>query len=109
MSESRTFRPGDRVIFTAPKHSAHPGPRAKEIWPEPAGEGYSYVVDKFWIVTETRGAQVAVTTRRGKVHLMDADDPHLHLASWWQRLIYRRRFPQPPHPDVSGPQDGLSA
>ena len=32
---------------------------------------------------------------RGKAHVVDADDPHLHLASWWERLICRRRSPSP--------------
>jgi hypothetical protein len=90
----RSFRPGDCVVFTAAKHSAHPGPRAKEIRPELHGEGYVYVVDKFWVVTETRGPQVLIKTRKGKTRQLDAGDPHLHRASWWERLIYRRRFPR---------------
>ena len=85
---------GDWVIFSAPKHSAHPGPRAKDIRPERSGEGYLYVVDKFWVVSEVRDHQVVLKTRRGKTHVMDADDPHLHLASWWQRLVCRGRFPK---------------
>ena len=91
----RPLHPGDWVIFSAPKHGVHPGPRAKDIRPERSGEGYLYVVDKFWVVSEARGNQVVLKTRRGKAHVVDANDPNLRLASWWERLIGRRRFPKP--------------
>jgi hypothetical protein len=96
MKFKRPFHPGDCVVFSAPKHSTHPGVRAKDIRPELYGDGYFYVVEKFWVVNERRGAQVALVTRRGKVHVVDADDPHLHRASWWERLIHRNRFPKLP-------------
>jgi hypothetical protein len=99
----REFNPGDAVIFCVTKRGTHPGPRAKEIRPERYGDGYLYDIDKFWTVTEKRGQQVTLVTRRGKVHLVDADDPHLHRASWWQRLIYRSRFPKLPE---SNARDG---
>lgn len=92
---SRPLHPGDWVVFSAPKHGAHPGPRAKDIRPERCGEGYLYVVDKFWVVSEARETQVVLKTRRGKVHVVDRDDPHLRLASWWERLVCRQRFPKP--------------
>lgn len=91
---SKTLQPGDRVIFSATKHGPRPTPRAKDVRPEPNGEGYSYCVDKFWIVTEKRERQVFLLTRKGKLRVLGADDPRLHVASWWQRLIYRKRFPQ---------------
>jgi len=100
---SRQLRCGDPVIFCATKRGTHPSPRAKEIRPEPHGDGYVYAIDKFWTVTEQRGNQVVLMTRRGKVHLVDADDPHLHRASWWQRLIYRGRFPDLNHPSAERP------
>jgi hypothetical protein len=93
---SRELHPGDAVIFSTIKRGTHPGPRAKEIRPEPRGEGYLYAIDKFWTVTEAHGGQVALLTRRGKIHIVNADDPHLHRASWWLRLIYRNRFPKLP-------------
>lgn len=90
--------PGDPVIFTVTKHGTRPGPRAKAIRPESRGEAYLYHVDKFWTVTENRDGQVTLMTRRGKVHRVAAQDPHLHRANWWQRLIYRNRFPKLPAP-----------
>jgi hypothetical protein len=52
-----------------------------------------YSVDKYWIVTEQRDGQITLLSRRGKLHLVDANDPRLRPASWWERLIYRDRFP----------------
>jgi len=97
---SKEFHPGDPVVFSATKYGTHPGPRAKQIRPEPHGEAYIYAVDKFWTVTENRGTQVVLMTRRGKTHVVDVTDPHLRHASWWQRMIYRGRFPKVPKSDT---------
>ena len=95
------YRLGDRVVFIANKHSAHPGPRAEKVQPERHGEGYTYDVKKFWVVTEVRSdGTIAAVTRRGKRRLVHRDDPRLRPARWWERLLYRSRFPQPPD---SGP------
>ena len=104
MRTPRTFRSGDRVIYTAVKHSTHPGPRAKDVRPERAGDGYLYSVDKFWLVARVRGTQLDLITRRGKTRTVDADDPRLHAAAWWERLLYKARFPDPRSP---GPPDPL--
>src|SRR4030095_10055692 len=44
------YRPGDRGVYTASKHSRHPGPRAEQVTPERHGEGYFYDVRKYWLV-----------------------------------------------------------
>ena len=91
---AQNFRPGDPVIYRATKHSAHPGPRAQAVSAETNGEGYSYVVDKFWVVAETHpDGQLVLRTRRGKTHQLAADDPRLRLANWWERFWFRNRFP----------------
>lgn len=91
---AHVFHPGDPVVYRATKHSAHPGPRAQEVTAEKCGEGYSYVVDKFWVVAETRpDGQVVLQTRRGKIHQLSADDPRLRPARWWERFWFRGRFP----------------
>ena len=92
---AKSFRPGDRVIFSMPRHGANPGIGAKDIRPERRGEGYRYIVQDFWIVANTDGAQVEVKTRQGRIHILDAADARMHIASWWQRLIYHLRFPKP--------------
>lgn len=99
------FQPGDPVVYRATKHSAHPGPRARSISAERNGEGYSYVVEKFWIVAETLGdGQLILRTRRGKTHQLQSNDPRLRAATWWERLWYRSRFPRLDElpPDASG-------
>jgi hypothetical protein len=90
------FHPGDYVIFRADKHSPHPGPRARDVRPERFGEGYTYVVDKFWVVKQADGSQIVALTRTGKLHELDASDPRLQRARWWQKLLYRSKFPKWP-------------
>ncbi len=91
----KKFDVGDWVIYRITKGSAHPGPRAKDVYPAPKGEGYRYHVDKFWVVTEVcEGGKVRVRTRRGKEHVVSEDDPLLRRANWWDRLWHRSRFPQ---------------
>jgi hypothetical protein len=62
--------------------------------PEPNGEEYSYCVDKFWGVAGLENGQVVLITRRGKQHTVDPDDPNLRPARWWERFLFRDRFPQ---------------
>ncbi|MBI1337669.1 MAG: hypothetical protein GC164_11990 [Phycisphaera sp.] len=89
-----TYQPGDPVIYRALKHSAHPGPRATEIEPEPMGEGYSYAVDKFWVVERIdEQGQLVLRTRRGKLHILPPDHPQVRRPNLWQRYLYRDRFP----------------
>ena len=88
------YRPGDLVIYRKEKHSTSPGPRAENIHAAPKGDDYYYQVDKFWVVAEARNdGQVVLRTRRGKTHVMNASDRHLRRARWWERLLFRHRFP----------------
>jgi len=103
---TKSFRPGDRVIFSLRRRSTHLRIGAKDVLPERHGEGYLYLVDSFWLVTQARGALVVVTTGQGRIHLLEAADTRLHPASWWQRLIYYRRFPKL---EPSAPRRGLPA
>lgn len=89
------FKAGDWVIYRKTKHSTHPGPRAQDVQPSENGDDYSYLVDKFWAVAETRDEQTLVlVTRTGKLHVVSVDDPHLRHANWWERFRYRQRFPK---------------
>ena len=88
-----SFTPGDFVIYRKTKHSRQPGPRAENIHPSPNGDTYSYTVDKFWIVQEVQeDGTIIAATRRGKQVTLRSDDPMLHRANWFQRLLYRARF-----------------
>lgn len=92
----KQFQPGDWVVYCKSKHSAKPGPRAKDIDPEPRGETYTYHVDKYWVVTDvTPEGELVVRTRRGKEHVLSPDDPNLRHALLYERLLKSRRFPRP--------------
>lgn len=91
---TRRFAVGDPVIYRKTKHSRHPGPRAKSIYPAERGDDYSYQVDKYWIVAEVgTDGTLRLRTRRGKEHVLNADNPNLRHAHWWERLLLRQRFP----------------
>jgi hypothetical protein len=91
---ARTFQPGDYVIYRKPKFSVHPGPHARSIDPAPKGDYYSYWVDKFWrVVAVESNDQIVICTRRGKQHTLPAADPALRRAWWWERILFRSRFP----------------
>ena len=95
--EGVMLEPGDPVIYRIRKCTLCPGPRAKQIRPAERGDYYSYVVDKFWIVDSVlEGGKVLLKTRRGKEHVVDADDSNMHRAHWWERLAHRQRFPTRP-------------
>jgi hypothetical protein len=88
------FKPGDWVIYRKHKYSVHPGPHAKGITPALHGDSYSYQVDKFWTVIAVQADdQIVVRTRRGKQLTLSVDDPALRRAHWWERLLFRSRFP----------------
>ena len=90
------FKPGDFVVYRKQKHSVHPGPHARGISPAANGDNYSYYVDKFWTVVSVQPDRtLVICTRRGKQHTVVADDPALRRASWWERLLFRHRFPTP--------------
>jgi hypothetical protein len=87
------FKAGDWVVYRKLKHSASPGPRASNVSPSLHGELYSYFVAKFWIVEEVLAdGRLRLRTRRGKTRMIDASDPNLRRATWWQRWIYKYRF-----------------
>ena len=96
------FSPGDAVVYRKCKHSSTPGPRAKSVDPAPRGEEYTYTVDKFWVVVGLLPDDtVRLATRRGKEHVVQCSDPNLRHARWWERLIYRDRFPKPGDAETS--------
>ena len=99
------YAAGDWVVYRKSKRSSAPGPRAQCVKASSAGEKYSYVVDKFWVVDAVLpGDKLLLRTRRGKLHEVDAHDENLRCANWLQRLIYRHRFPRSQSDGVnSGP------
>jgi hypothetical protein len=87
------YRPGDRLIYRKQKYSVRPSARARRVYPVPHGDHYCYEIDKYWTVVAIEAQQhLVVRTRRGKQVTVNADDPALRPASWWERLLFRRRF-----------------
>lgn len=90
----RTYHKGDRIIYRKSKMSEHPGPRAQQVYPSSHGEQYAYLVDKFWTVVDIReDGTLVVTTRKGKLHELQPEDPLLRKAGWKDCLLHGRRFP----------------
>ncbi len=87
-------QPGEVVVYRKPKTSVRPGRHAKEVWPAPHGNAYSYVVEKYWRVDAVQpDGRLVLRTRRGKRHTVEADDPNLRRIYWWERLLSWHRFP----------------
>lgn len=91
------YQPGDPVVVCLSKFSTDPGPRARDVYPAPSGETYSYQVDKYWRVLEIRDdGALTLATRRGKRHIVLPDDPRIRPARWWERWLLNDRFPSLP-------------
>jgi hypothetical protein len=89
------FKVGDKVVYAKDKHSGSPGQRAQDVSASPKGDGYSYIVEKYWIVKDVReDGHLLLKTRRGKEHLISTDDPSLRSASIWERMFLASRFPK---------------
>ena len=87
------FKRGDWVVFCRMKHKTHPGRRARDIHPAANGDDYTYYVEKFWLVLDVlSNGQLLLQTRRGKQHVVDANDPNLRHATWLDRIRYPSRF-----------------
>jgi len=87
------WKPGDWAIYVKQKISQSPGPRAKDVFPAPAGDTYSYLVEKYWVVDEVlEDGRLRLRTRRGKRHEVSVDDPRLRTPKWWQRWLLAKRF-----------------
>ena len=72
----------------------HPGPRATEISPAQHGDGYTYCVDKYWVVDKVPAdGTVLIRTRRGKTRRINPRSQELRRPTWWERLRYASRFP----------------
>lgn len=91
----RNPKVGDRVVYAKDKHSGFPGQRAKDVSAAAKGEGYSYIVEKYWVVKEVfDNGSVLLQTRRGKEHVIFLDDPSLRPASIWEKIFLSGRFPK---------------
>lgn len=87
------LEPGDHIVYTMAKQSAHPGPRARSVHAHDHGEGYSYVVPKLWTVLDHDAeGELIVVTPGGKHHHLRDDDPHIHPVSTLGQLSWELRL-----------------
>ena len=90
----RYFSIGDPIVYRKAKASVRPGIRAYEVYPSEQGDLYTYVVDKYWTVTDVLAdGQIVAVTRTNKQHCLRRDDPNLRKARLTERWRYARRFP----------------
>lgn len=90
---SSKWKVGDFAIYLKQKTSTSPGPRAKDVSPATSGDTYSYIVEKYWVVTELLPNQtLKLRTRRSKEHIVSLDDPLLRKAHWWEKWLFASRF-----------------
>lgn len=88
----RNWKIGDWAVYAKSKMSVEPGRRARDVSPAGKGDAYSYVVDKYWVVAETRDDELVLRTRRGKTHNVSLSDPALRAPKWWERIWFSGRF-----------------
>ena len=94
MVKSQRFRVDDRIVYHKTKNSVHPGQNARLIAPATNGDGYSYCVDKFWIVASVfPDGTLLAKTRRGKLHRLNPSDPNLRHATFLEAFFGGSRFP----------------
>ena len=87
------IKTGEFVIFSKPKMSTHPSPRAKEIYPAQHGDTYSYIIEKFWkVVRILDDNTIEIETRRGKRRRLNKDTPLLRKPGLLERFVFRNRF-----------------
>ncbi len=85
---------GEKVVYAKDKHSPSPGERAQDVTANAKGDGYTYIVEKYWIVKAVLDdGRLVLKTRRGKEHIISPDDPSLRVASIWEKLFLGGRFP----------------
>ncbi len=89
-----SYQPGEPVVCCVTKRSSKPGPRAKNVRPDPNGDGYTYQVDKLWLVEDQVDDEVILLTRRGKRHVVREDNPMLRRPRLLERILFRSRFPR---------------
>jgi hypothetical protein len=88
---------GDPIVYRKLKVSTHPGARARQIHPAEHGDYYSYLVNKYWTVSDVLGdGRIVARTRTNKCHYISPDDPNLRKARLTERLRFGHRFPKLP-------------
>lgn len=87
------WKSGDWAVYRKSKRGANPGRRAAQVVASSKGETYRYLVDKFWVVDDVLpDGKLRLVTAKGKVHVIESDDPNLRRPGLLQRFLWRERF-----------------
>jgi hypothetical protein len=87
----KSFHIGEIVVYQKPKYSTHPGPRARDVHPSEHGDGYTYIVDKFWKVVGLTESSITLKTRQGKEHVIGIDDTLIRKLHWWEKFFFKSK------------------
>lgn len=91
----RQFKLGMLVVYRSQRHSILPEPNAKQMYPAPHGDDYSYYVEEYArVVAVLPDGKLLIRTENGTQHTLQADEPLLRRVGWWERLLFRKYFPQ---------------
>ena len=92
---TREYYVGQPVVFGSSKNRVRAGPQASNASPAERDDA-ACEVDQFWLVDEVcDDGTLVLRTRRGQQHVVEENDSRLRPASWWERIRYRKRFPEP--------------
>lgn len=92
--KAQRFQVDDRIVYRKTKSSLRPGQNARLIAPATNGDGYSYCIDKFWVVASVfPDGSLLAKTRRGKLHRLNPSDPNLRRATFLETFFDGTRFP----------------
>jgi hypothetical protein len=91
----RKFSRGDCVIFDEVPQTASIESRSGGELDSATGEESAYIVQHYMTVRESsQKGTVVLQTKSGKMHVTLNTNPNLRRARWWERVLYRDRFPQ---------------
>ena len=87
------LKAGNFIVYQKEKISAHPSPRAENVFPARHGDTYSYVIEKFWKVLRVfEDDSIEIGTRCGKRRILPQGDHRVRKAGLWERLFFKDRF-----------------
>ena len=87
------YKVGDFIVFKKWKASTNPSPRAKDTFPSPHGDYYTYRIDKYWKVVDIIDADtIEVETRRGKRHRISVKTENVRKMNFLDKWLMRRQM-----------------
>jgi hypothetical protein len=90
----RELKLGMFVVYRSQRHSTSPEPNAKGVYATPHVDDYSYYVEEYARVAAVLpDGKLLICTKNGTQRTLQAEEPLLRRAGWWERLLFRKNFP----------------